>query len=315
MSPILTLTPNPALDLSVRAARVVPDRKLRCRDVVRHAGGGGINVARMLHRLGVAVHAHYLAGGVAGAQLAGLLAQEGVPAYCQSVAGETRENLAVLDEASGQEFRFIMPGPQLAKGEWQASLSAVAAMRPTPKWLVASGSLPPGVPEDFYTRLARQAQAAGIALALDTSGPALAHAVEAGVALMKPSLGELRALTGMPLTERHEAIAAAQALVQRGAATMVALSLGEDGAVLATPHGTWQARAVAVTAAQGTTGAGDCFLAALLAALVQGKAPPEALRLAIAAGSASLLAAGTELASAADTLRLMEYVTVSPTTA
>lgn len=315
MSAIRTLTPNPALDLSARTAKVEPTHKLRCSDLQRHAGGGGINVARMLHRLGVDVRAHYLAGGVAGAQLTALLAQEGVPAQCQPIAGETRENLSVLDKASGQEFRFVMPGPQLTQQEWQTCLSAMASLHPAPQWLVASGSLPPGAPDDFYARLARQAQNAGVALALDTSGAALAHAMDAGVALVKPSLGELRSLTGLPLAERHEAIAAATALVQRGAAHMVALSLGAEGAVLATAHGVWQAPAVPVTAAQGTTGAGDCFLGGLLAALVRGKTPPEALRWATAAGAASLLASGTALASAADVGKLLDQVMVSPVAA
>lgn len=286
MSAIRTLTPNPALDLSARTAKVEPTHKLRCSDLQRHAGGGGINVARMLRRLGVDVRAHYLAGGVAGAQLTALLAQEGVPAQCQPIAGETRENLSVLDKASGQEFRFVMPGPQLAQQEWQTCLSAMASLHPAPQWLVASGSLPPGAPDDFYARLARQAQNAGVALALDTSGAALAHAMDAGVAL-----------------------------VQRGAAHMVALSLGAEGAVLATAHGVWQAPAVPVTAAQGTTGAGDCFLGGLLAALVRGKTPPEALRWATAAGAASLLASGTALASAADVGKLLDQVMVSPVAA
>jgi 6-phosphofructokinase 2 len=315
VSVVRTLTPNPALDLSARTAKVVPTHKLRCSDLQRHAGGGGINVARMLGRLGIDVQAHYLAGGVAGVQLAELLAQEGVCAHLQPISGETRENLSILDEASEQEFRFVMPGPLLTQQEWQACLTTMANLHPAPQWLVASGSLPPGAPDDFYARLARQAQIAGVALALDTSGAALAHALDVGVALVKPSLGELRSLTSLPLTEHHEAIAAAMALVQRGAAQMVALSLGAQGAVLATPNGAWQAPAVPVTTAQGTTGAGDCFLGALLAALVQEKAPPEALRWGMAAGAASLLASGTALASAADVHKLLDQVQVSPVAA
>ncbi|MGP1682258.1 MAG: 1-phosphofructokinase family hexose kinase [Giesbergeria sp.] len=311
MTPIATLTPNPALDISARTAQVVHTHKLRCSGVLRHAGGGGVNVARMLHRLGVAVQAHYLAGGVAGGQLAELLTQEGVPAYCQHIDGETRENLSVLDETSEQEFRFVMPGPQVQEPEWLGCLTAMAALRPAPKWLVASGSLPPGVPQNFYARLAHQARSAGVALALDTSGNALAQALDAGVALVKPSLSELRSVTGAPLTEQHEAIAAAQALVQRDAAQMVALSLGSGGAVLATREGVWIGPAVPVTAAQGATGAGDCFLAALLAALAQGKTPADALRWGLAAGSASLLATGTGLASSADVEQLIPLTKVS----
>lgn len=311
MPTVLTLTPNPALDLSVRTAQVQAAHKLRCHSVLRHPGGGGINVARMLHRLGIEVQAHCLTGGVAGGQLAALLAQEGVRTRCQAIAGETRENLAVLDDSNGQEFRFVMPGPQIEAQEWQACLDAVQSLDPAPRWLVASGSLPPGVPDDFYARLARWAQGCGIALALDSSGPALAEAMEAGVALVKPSLRELRALTGAALSERHEAIAAAAALVQRGAAQTVALSLGGEGAVLVTARGVWQAPAIPVSAAQGTTGAGDCFLAALLAAMVRGDPPAQALRWGVAAGTASLLAPGTALAEPRQVLRLLDQVQVT----
>ncbi|NMM79117.1 1-phosphofructokinase family hexose kinase, partial [Acidovorax sp. SRB_24] len=224
MPTFLTLTPNPALDLSTDTAQVVPTHKLRCGAVQRYPGGGGVNVARMLHRLGSGVQAWMLAGGVAGAQLQGLLAAEGVDTLCLSIAGDTRENLSVLDRSSALEYRFVLPGPALQAGEWQACLERLAALAPTPRWWVASGSLPPGVPQDFYARLARLARARGSRLALDSSGPALAEALQAGVSLVKPSLRELRELTGAALAEPAQWHAAARALVQDGRAEVVALS-------------------------------------------------------------------------------------------
>ncbi|MDD2545601.1 MAG: 1-phosphofructokinase family hexose kinase [Burkholderiaceae bacterium] len=310
MSALITLTLNPALDLATSAERVTPTHKLRCGPVCRHPGGGGVNVARVLHRLGAPVQAWMLTGGTAGAQVQHLLQAEGVATRALPIAGDTRENFSVVETATGQEFRFVLPGPTVQATEWQALLDALAAQDPAPRWWVASGSLPPGVPDDFYARMAALAQAQGSRLVVDSSGPALAAALQAGVYLVKPSLRELRDLTGLPLQEAPAWRAAAQSLVQRGAATLVAVSLGEQGAVLATQGGVWEAPALPLSAATGTTGAGDCFLAALTWALDQGEAPPEALRWAMAAGAAALLHPGTALAQAAELQALRPQVRV-----
>lgn len=309
MSALITLTPNPALDLSTTTERLQPTHKLRCGPVQRFAGGGGINVARVLHRLGADVQARALVGGAAGTQIGQLLAAEGVPAQLQAIAGDTRENFSVLETATGQEYRFVLPGPAVRAAEWQECLDALAALpQPAPRWIVASGSLPPGVPDDFYARVAQAAQARGVQVALDTSGAALSAALRTGVALVKPSLRELRELVQQPLAQAQAWCRAAQSLVRSGAAAMVALSVGDQGAVLATREGVWQAPALPVLAATGTTGAGDCFLAALLWALDRNLPPPEALRWGTAAGAAALLSPGTSLAQAADVHRLLAEV-------
>ncbi|MDP2770094.1 MAG: 1-phosphofructokinase family hexose kinase [Giesbergeria sp.] len=306
MPDFLTITPNPALDLATTTARVEPTHKLRCGSLQRYPGGGGINVARVLHRLGHAVQAWHLSGGLAGAQLAERLAAEGVPERCLPIAGETRENLSVVEQGTGQEYRFVMPGPHLATAEWQACLDTVAQQSSPARWIVASGSLPPGVPDDFYARLARIARQQGSRMVLDSSGPALAAALEEGVYLVKPSLREMRELTGLPLANAPQWQAAVQNLVHQHKAQVVALSVGAQGAVLATSGGVWQAPALPVQATTGTTGAGDCFLAVLLSALERGESAPTALRWGLAGGAAALLAPGTSLASALDVRRLLE---------
>ena len=303
MPDFLTLTPNPALDLATTTARVEPTHKLRCGSLQRYPGGGGVNVARVLHRLGHAVQAWHLSGGLAGAQLTARLAAEGVPERCLPIAGETRENLSVVEQGTGQEYRFVMPGPPLAAAEWQACLDAVAQHASPARWIVASGSLPPGVPDDFYARLARIARQQGSRMVLDSSGPALAAALEEGVYLVKPSLREMRGLTGLPLADAPQWQAVAQDLVRQHKAQVVALSVGAQGAVLATSGGIWQAPALPVQATTGTTGAGDCFLAALLSALDRGEPAPTALRWGLAGGAAALLAPGTALADAAEVQR------------
>lgn len=308
MPALITLTLNPALDLATTTDHVAPTHKLRCGPVQRFAGGGGINVARVLHRLGADVCAWALAGGAAGTQVRQLLAAEGVPTLLQPISGDTRENFSVVETATSQEFRFVLPGPTLQPAEWQACLDALAAQQPPPHWLIASGSLPPGTPDDFYAQLARAASGRGVRVAVDTSGPPLAAALQAGVALVKPSLRELRDVMQQPLEHAADWCTAAQSLVHSGAADIVALSVGEQGAVLATRGGVWQAPALNVPATSGTTGAGDCFLATLVWALDRGDAPAEALRWGVAAGAAALLHPGTTLAQADDVRRLVRSV-------
>ena len=321
MPALITLTLNPALDLATCTDHVAPTHKLRCGPAQRFAGGGGINVARVLHRLGADVQAWALTGGAAGAQVQKLLADEGVATRLQPIAGDTRENFSVVETTTGQEFRFVLPGPTLQASEWQACLDALATHAPPPRWLIASGSLPPGTPDDFYAQLVRAVSAVsgqGVRVAVDTSGPPLAAALQAGVALVKPSLRELRELLQQPLEHAADWCTAAQSLVRSGAADTVALSIGEQGAVLATRAGVWQAPALNVPAltvpalnvpaTTGTTGAGDCFLAALVWALDRGDAPAEALRWGVAAGAAALLHPGTSLAQADDVQRLVRSV-------
>ena len=308
MPALITLTLNPALDLATTTDHVAPTHKLRCGPVQRFAGGGGINVARVLHRLGADVCAWALAGGAAGTQVRQLLAAEGVLTLLQPISGDTRENFSVVETTTSQEFRFVLPGPTLQPAEWQACLDALATHTPPPRWLIASGSLPPGTPDDFYAQLARAASGRGVRVAVDTSGPPLAAALQAGVALVKPSLRELRDLLQQPLEQAVDWCTAAQSLVRSGAAHTVALSVGEQGAVLATREGVWQAPALNVPATTGTTGAGDCFLAALVWALDRGDAPAEALRWGVAAGAAALLHPGTTLAQAEDVQRLVRSV-------
>ncbi len=308
MPALITLTLNPALDLATTTDHVAPTHKLRCGPAQRFAGGGGINVARVLHRLGADVCAWALAGGAAGAQVQQLLADEGVPTRLQRIAGDTRENFSVVETTTSQEFRFVLPGPTLQPAEWQACLDALATHTPPPRWLIASGSLPPGTPDDFYAQLARAASGRGVRVAVDTSGPPLAAALQAGAALVKPSLRELRDVMQKPLEHAADWCTAAQSLVHSGAADIVALSVGEQGAVLATHEGVWQAPALNVPATTGTTGAGDCFLATLVWALDRGDAPAEALRWGVAAGAAALLHPGTTLAQADDVRRLVRSV-------
>jgi len=287
---IVTLTLNPAIDLATTAPAVRPTHKIRTTGEHVDPGGGGINVARVVHALGGDALAVLAAGGATGRFLTELLEEAGVPYRAVPIAGRTRVSFAVRALDSGAEYRFVPDGPLLSEVEWQATLAALDAAEGG--FVVASGSLPPGVPADAYATAARAAAARGRRFVLDTSGPALRAALGAGIALLKPSLGELESLVGRPLPDPAAQEAEALALVRAGAARMVAVSLGAAGAILATDAGVLR-RPALVGPVQSAVGAGDAFLAAMVLALAREAAPAEALDWGIAAGAAAVAGVGT----------------------
>lgn len=291
---ILTLTLNPAVDVATTVERLIDSSKLRCTPARRDPGGGGINVARVIHRLGGDCVALYLAGGAPGRMLDEMIDAEGVRSISLRIRGETRENFSVREISTGREFRFVLPGPTVSDHEWQTCLSHIAGMETAPKYLVLSGSVPPGVPVDIYARIAQRARETGARVVLDTSGPALAAALGVGVFMVKPSLSELRTLTGAPLAEESQWLDAARTIVAEGKAEVVALSLGELGALVVTAARTLRAPALSVPVSS-SIGAGDSFVAAMVWALDRGGDLDEAVRYAVAAASATLLAEGTGL--------------------
>ncbi|WP_308071594.1 1-phosphofructokinase family hexose kinase [Kocuria sp. LUK] len=303
VGPILTVTVNPALDLSTSTEQVVSGHKLRCGPSRLDPGGGGVNVARVVRRLGGSALALHTAGGAAGEAYRRLLEAERVPTVVVPIRGETRENVTVDETSTGRQFRFVLQGPELATEEWQSCLEAVTETVPAGGFVVASGSLPPGVPEDFYARIARTAREHGARCVVDASGPALAAALAEGVFLVKPSRRELEAHVGATLDSEARQVEAAAALVADGSAEHVALTLGEAGAVLASRSGV-ERLAVPPVRVVSTVGAGDSFLGAFVLRLSQGRSPAAALRAAVAAGSATAMTPATELCHRADVERL-----------
>jgi 6-phosphofructokinase 2 len=307
MAAIVTITPNPAIDVSTSTPRVEPDRKMRCSAQRRDPGGGGINVARVVKRLGGDVVAIYPAGGLTGQLLRVLMDREGVASKTIDTVEETREDFTVTDESVGRQYRFVLPGPVLQEQEWEACLSALRAIRPTPQIVVASGSLPPGVPSDFYARVAAVTKELGANVVLDTSGPALRQALAVGAFLIKPNLSELCELANADLADESAWIDAARGLVASGRVAMLALSLGHLGALLVAPHIVLRARPLPVKRIS-TVGAGDSFLGAMVHALAAGSELADALRLAVAAGSAAVLTVGTNLCDPQTVARLKDQV-------
>ena len=311
MSDILTLTMNPALDVLTFTERVESTHKIRCAQVLKHPGGGGVNVARVLHRFGASCVAVFPQGGVTGERHHRLLSQEKVRCHSVPIAEETRESFSVHEASSGQDFRFVLPGPTLTADEYEACFNHVAQHLPK-QFLVISGGLAPGVPENFYARLTALAQAHGVKVVLDANGPALALALQqTGVYCFKPSWRELQQLTGEALRDDAACKAAAQHLIHTGQTQLVALSLGEQGAMLVSATQAWRAPSLQVDV-QTTIGAGDSFVGGMVWALSQGLPLEEAFRYAMASSAAALLAPGTPLCQPEDVQRLLPQVVLQP---
>ncbi|KAA2238211.1 1-phosphofructokinase family hexose kinase [Salinarimonas soli] len=302
MTRIATLTLNPSIDGASEADAVRPIHKVRTTNERYDPGGGGINVARVIHALGGEATALYLAGGATGAVLDELLEGRGIARRRIEIADQTRVSHAVFERSTGFEYRFTPEGPEIRESEWRACLTAIEA---TPcDYLVASGSLPRGVPAGFYVEVGRIAARRGTRFVVDTSGEALrAVLAEGGLHLVKPSLGDLESAVGRRLREPGEEDAAALSLVESRAAEIVAVTMGHEGALLATQAGALYLPAPDVPV-QSAVGAGDSFLAALVLRLSQGRPLEEAFRWAVAAGTAAVLTPGTELCHRADVERI-----------
>lgn len=309
MPRIVTLTVNPALDVTTATPTLAPAHKLRCEVPRLDPGGGGINVARTVSRLGGDARALYAAGGPIGTLLGQLLDAESVPRQAIEVPALTRLDFAVVAHDSGEQYRFVLPGPNLADLDPAELIEPVAEAAAEADWVVASGSLAPGLPEDFYARLTQAVRdrGNGTRIAVDTSGSALRCTVGLGGAdLIKPNRRELADLTDRPVEDQEAAVAAARGLIEAGKVATVAVSLGHRGALLVEgddPPAFVPAPDVQV---RSTIGAGDTFLGGLLVAYTRGERGAAALRLAVAAATATLAREGTQLCRPADVDRIAQ---------
>jgi 6-phosphofructokinase 2 len=307
MNKILTITMNPALDVSTAVEDVHHTSKLRCEHMQRRAGGGGVNVARELHRLGADVLAFYTAGQSMGRVMLSLLQHEGVSCHPFPISASSRESFTVLEHSTGHEYRFVLPGPQLTPQEWEQALVDIEKLCTSHSLVVASGSLPPGVPEDFYARVSQVVQRAQAVLVVDTSGEPLRAALDHGVYMVKPSLHELRDLCGKPLSCLHEVRDTAQTMVQRGAAQIMVVSMGEMGALLVTPQGQWFSPPLQVEV-HSAVGAGDSFVAGMVWGLSQQQSPQQAFALGVACATATLCSTTSGLVETAQVMQLLQQV-------
>ena len=309
---ILTITLNPTVDYSTRAPEVFPEQKLRCTEPEVDPGGGGINVARAIRQLGGQATALVAIGGDNGARLLQLLALEGVPTVAFQGPGQTRQSTSVIDQSSGAQYRFVMPGPIWTAEDVERGLRSVEQAAGEGTYVVLSGSQPPGVAKDFPSILAGHTAGREAHLIVDTSGPALRHLYEEpreAILVLRMDGEEAEDLAGRPLPEVADTAAFAEELLAKGAAKYVIIARGPDGSVLSSAEGSWHSVGPVVRVVS-KVGAGDSFVGAFTLWLARGEPPEECLRAGVAAASNAVMTEATRLCDLDTTLGLMAEVTI-----
>jgi 6-phosphofructokinase 2 len=306
MASIVSLTFNPCIDKSFTVPSLVPEKKLPCSAPVFEPGGGGINVARAIKRLGGEALAMYFAGHYNGNLLTTLLAGESIPTRVIEISQSTRENTIVMDRSTNLQYRFNLPGPLIKEPEWRQSL-ALLEKEADMKYLVVSGSFPPGVPLDILGIMASLAKSKQARLIIDTSGEALKMAAQQEVFLIKPSMNELAFLAGTsdsPKDMEPESLAhAARWVLRQGHCHAVLVSMGARGAILVTRDLILRVNSPEVEV-KSTVGAGDSMVAGTVLALSRGKRLEEAALYGVACGTAATLNSGTGLCQLQEVDRL-----------
>lgn len=303
MASIITITFNPANDKSTTVSCLVPERKMKCTAPVFEPGGGGINVARAIKKLGGEAIAIYLAGGYSGKFLTQLLENDGIPSIVIETQRHTRENMIVLDTSTNLQYRFGMPGPEINETEWRQVLSEIEKIKEA-EFIVASGSLPKGVPTNIFARIADIAKSKKAKFVVDTSGEALKAAVNEGVYLLKPNLGELSYLAGKDELAPNEIIDAGRDLINKGRCEVIIVSMGAAGAMLITKNETHQVIPPPVKR-KSTVGAGDSMVAGIVLSLFQKKDLLTATKYGVACGTAATVNSGTQLCKREDVEKLL----------
>ena len=288
---ILTVTMNPTLDVATRVERLLNHQKLRCETEAEQVGGGGINVAQVAHSLGTDCTAAFTSGGWRGKEIERRLVQDGITCLTLPIAQESRQCFTVYETSTQQEYRFILPGPTLSEQEWNQCLDLLTRAAMRSGWLIASGSLPPGAPADFYYQLFERVRPYPVQTVLDTSGPALARALDSDIRLIKPSREELEQLTGTPLESMDQCEHACKELLDRYSIQTVALSLGDQGALIVQDDVCLHVEPLQVTVTS-TVGAGDSFVGGMVWALDQGHELAHAAQIATASAAAALQTQG-----------------------
>ncbi|MEQ1769539.1 MAG: 1-phosphofructokinase family hexose kinase [Devosia sp.] len=305
MARILTLTLNPALDISTAVPDVVPQRKLRCATPRFDPGGGGVNVSRVIKELGGQSTAFLTSGGRTGPLLVRMLRAAGVETVTWSIRGDTRFSLMVMEEHSGLQYRFVMPGPEIPESNVRRMLVRIGELIGEGDYVVASGSLAASMPVETYGMIANLARSRGARLILDTHGEALRSAIEHRPYLVRLNHLEAQELIGGDGASSH--LLAAE-LVKSGRAEAAIVTFGGEGAVIATAEGVRTLRPPRVEV-RSMVGAGDSFVGALTLSLAEGSTVLKAARHGVAAAAAAVTTEATELCKAPLVAALLPRVT------
>ena len=300
---IITLTLNPSLDKSTHFTGLIAEQKIRCEKPRYDAGGGGINVSKAIAKLGENSLCIHTSGGSAGIMLEEIILKDGIENKVIPTQNWTRENFIAFENTTKAQYRFGFPGNELLEDEKQKVIETIKEINT--KYLVLSGSLNEGLPTDFYQTIAEIAKAMGIKVIVDTSGEPLRKVLEKGVYLIKPNIGELAKLIGVEKLELSEVEKAAKTLIENGAAEIVVVSLGTQGAILVSKEQIEFVKAPKVTK-KSTVGAGDSMVGGMVWALSQNKTLKEVIQWGVSCGTAATMNEGTQLFKKEDAIKLFE---------
>lgn len=318
---ILTVTVNPALDISTDVSRVESGAKLRCGPPRFDPGGGGVNVSRAIAKLGGESRPFIAVGGATGAMLKQLLEAEGISPACFDIETLTRQSLSVYETASGEQYRFVLPGPDWNAELGQAMLAALSEALNQEiqaiSYVVLSGSLPPGLPDSFYGDIVKLADAHGAKSVLDTSGVSLAATARGSdhppfIWVMDQS--EAEQIGGQPITGMDALEELASTLQQRGLARIVVATLKEGGAAAVSDADRlriWPPKVDVLS----KVGAGDSFVAGLVLKLAKGARLREACAYAVAAAASAVTTPATELCDGSQAERYFDLIMSGDVTA
>jgi 6-phosphofructokinase 2 len=308
MKTIISIAMNPSIDKSAGVERVIVERKLYCKTPTYEPGGGGVNVSRAIKKLGGESNLLYSSGGRVGQLLNHLLDEEKISHQPICIKGTIRENVIIFEESTGLQYRFGMPGPVLHEEEWQKYLDELGGIKPRPDYIVASGSLPFGVPVDFYARVAQLGRERGIKVIVDAPSENLKSVLQEGAYLVKPNIREFRGLFDEEIKEEPQIKEKARAIVEAGQSEVVVISLGAAGVIMAFDK-TVEHIVPPTVPVISKVGAGDSMVAGIVLSLARGMPICEAVRFGVAAGSAAIMTPGTELCRREDTERLYKEMT------
>jgi 6-phosphofructokinase 2 len=302
---ILTVTLNPCIDKSSRVEKLKPESKLRCTEVVNEPGGGGINVSKALKKLEAASTALFPSGGHNGNMLCSLMNEEGISFHAADTKAETRENWIVLETSTNNQYRFTFPGREVPEETIKILVDQIRSFAPA--FVVASGSLPPGLPDYFYGLIVKNAAAAGAKCIVDTSGPALQALKGKNTFLIKPNINELCKMLNVEQLAADEIPDAAQQAITDGFAEIIVVSMGAGGAWLVSADKRYFVPAPPVEK-KSTVGAGDSMVAGITYSLQKNRTLKEAIRFGVACGSAATMNEGTQLFNKSDAEKLFAVI-------
>jgi 6-phosphofructokinase 2 len=302
---ILTVTLNPCIDKSSRVELLKPEHKLRCTEVVNEPGGGGINVSKALKKLETPSVALFPSGGNNGNMLCYMLREEGIPFHAVDTNVETRENWIVLETSTNKQYRFTFPGRAVTEETIKSLIDQIRSF--SPSFVVASGSLPPGLPDYFYGLIVKNALAVGAKCIIDTSGAALQAIQGKHAYLIKPNISELCKMLGVDWIDKAEIPNAAKQAISDGFAEIIVVSMGATGAWLVSKENRYFIQAPPVEK-KSTVGAGDSMVAGITYFLQKNKTLHEAIQFGVACGSAATMNDGTQLFNKDDAEKLFSVI-------